>query len=142
MYYYGSFLNNSLVAIRKHKMKLQKVPAEQTPKAFCELVIEEAAKRAKIDVIDLEVDVDHVHVIANLPMTMNPTKALQMLKGFSARVVFKLVPNLKKLYIRGHLWSPGKFAASVGHITLEKAKIYLETHHAKALLPITGIPAL
>ncbi len=26
-------------------MKLQKVPAEQTPKAFCELVIEEAAKR-------------------------------------------------------------------------------------------------
>ena len=119
-----------------------KVFRQEYLKNICVIAIEEAAKRAKIDVIDLEVDIDHVHVIVNLPMTMNPTKALQLLKGFSARVVFKLVPNLRELYIRGHLWSPGKFAASVGHITLEKAKAYLETHHAKALLPITGIHAL
>ena len=109
-------------------------------KNICVVAIEEAAKRAKIEIIDLEIDIDHVHVIANLPMTMNPTKALQLLKGFSARVVFKLVPNLRKRYPRGHLWSPGKFAASIGHITLEKAKAYLGAHHAKVLLPTQGIP--
>ncbi|TAL58391.1 MAG: response regulator transcription factor, partial [Nanoarchaeota archaeon] len=32
-------------------------------------------------------------------------------------------------------WSPGKFVASIGHITLEKAKQYLEAHHAKNPMP-------
>ena len=109
-------------------------------KNICIVVIEEAAKRHKIKVIDTEVDVDHIHVVASLPMTMDVTKALQLLKGFSARLVFKQVPNLRKLYPRGHLCSPGKFAASIGHITLEKAKAYLEAHHAKALLPSRESP--
>ena len=104
-------------------------------KNICVVAVEEAAKRAKIEIIDMEVDINHIHVIADIPMTMGPTKALQLLKGFSARVIFQLVPNLRKLYPRGHLWSPGKFAASVGHITLEKAKSYLEAHHARAFLP-------
>ncbi|MBU0457653.1 MAG: hypothetical protein KKD75_05905, partial [Nanoarchaeota archaeon] len=46
----------------------------------------------------------------------------------------------RKLYPRGHLWSPGKFAASIGHITLEKAKAYLEAHHAKDFAFLTGNP--
>ena len=103
-------------------------------KNICIIAIEEAAKRFGIEVIDVEVDIDHVHLVASLPMTMNSTKALQLLKGFSAYLIFKQVPNFKKLYPEGHLWSPGKFAASIGHITLEKAKTYLEAHHAKALL--------
>ena len=80
----------------------------------------------------MEVDVNHVHVIVALPMTMSPTKALQLLKGFSSWLVFRLVPKLRHRYPKGHLWSPGKFAASVGHITLENAKKYLDDHHAKA----------
>ena len=122
-------------------MVVASILTKERLKNICVVAVEEAAKRAKIEIIDMEVDIDHVHVIAEIPMTMDPTKALQLFKGFSARVVFQLVPNLRKLYPRGHLWSPGKFAASVGHITLEKAKNYLETHHAKALLPKLGIPA-
>ena len=64
-------------------------------------------------------------------MTMPPTKALQLLKGYSAKILFVLVPNFRKRYKKGHFWSQEKFAASVGHITLEKAKQYLEAHHAK-----------
>ena len=45
----------------------------------------------------------------------------------------------EKYYKKKHLWSPGKFMGSVGHITLEKAKQYLEAHHAKR--PVKGIPA-
>jgi len=55
-------------------------------------------------------------------------------------VLFQLVPNFRKRYRKGHLWSQGKFVASVGHITLERAKQYLEDHHAKALTA-GGIPA-
>ena len=101
-------------------------------KNICVIAIEEAGKRHNIDVIDMEVDINHVHVVASLPMTMDAPKSLQFLKGFSSRLIFKLVPNLRKLYPKGHLWSPGKFATSIGHITVEKAKAYLEAHHAEA----------
>src|SRR3989338_10440296 len=80
----------------------------------------------------MEVDCDHVHVVCSIPMTMPPTKALQLLKGYSAKILFVLVPNFRKRYKKGHFWSQEKFAASVGHITLEKAKQYLEAHHVKA----------
>lgn len=101
-------------------------------KNLCLIAIQESAKTANICLIDAEVDVDHVHVIAGIPMTMSPTKALHLLKGKSAKILFVLVPKLRKRYRKGHLWSPGKFMASIGHITLDKAKKYLEDHHAKS----------
>src|SRR3989338_9258392 len=115
----------------KYRYKIFK---QEKFKNICIVAIQEAAKRHRIGVIDMEVDVNHVHVIVALPMTMSPTKALQLLKGFSSWLVFRLVPKLRHRYPKGHLWSPGKFAASVGHITLENAKKYLDDHHAKALV--------
>ena len=111
-------------------------------KNLCLIAIQEVAKKHGIEIIDIEVDMDHVHVIVAIPMTMTPTRALCLIKGLSSKLLFQLVPNFRKRYNNGHLWSPGKFAASVGHITLEKAKQYLETHHAKTHTRYpTGIPA-
>ena len=103
------------------------------------IAIQEAAKHYRIEIIDMEVDADHIHIICSIPMDMAPTRALHLLKGYSAKILFVLIPGFRKRYPKGHLWSPGKFAASVGHITVEKAKAYLEAHHAKAI--ISGIPA-
>lgn len=108
-----------------------KVFRKEYIKNLCLIAIYEAAKRHKIKLMEMEVDMDHVHVIVSLPMTLTPSKALNLMKGFSAFLLFKLVPNLRLRYPRGHLWSKGKFVASVGHITLENAKRYLEDHHAK-----------
>jgi putative transposase len=105
---------------------------------LCKIAIMETAKRHDIEILDEEVDINHVHVIASLPLTMTPARAVQLLKGCSARLLFKEVQHLQSIYPRGHLWSPGKFMASVGHITIDKAKAYLEAHHAKATC---GIPA-
>lgn len=101
---------------------------------LCLIAIQEAAKRHNIGIVDAEVDVDHIHIIASLPMNMAPTNALHLVKGFSSKLIFTLVPNFRKRYPKGNLWSPRKFAAYVGHITLENAKKYLEDHHAKASL--------
>jgi len=100
-------------------------------KNLCITAIQEAAKRHDINVIEMEVDKDHVHVIASIPMTIAPTTAINKLKGLSAKFLFTLIPKLRRRYPKGHLWSPGKFIASIGHITLETAKKYLEDHHTK-----------
>lgn len=114
----------------KYRYKMFK---QEYIKNLCLIAIQEAAKRHNIEIIDAEVDLNHLHIIASMPMTMAPSRALHLLKGLSSKMLFQLVPNFRKRYTKGHLWSPGKFAASVGHITLENAKKYLEDHHAKSL---------
>ena len=104
---------------------------------FCKILLIESAKKHGFEILDLEVDSNHIHVIASLPLTMTPIAAIQYLKGNTSKGILHDFPYLRKYYRKGHLWSPGKFIGSVGHITLEKAKNYLKAHHAK----IEGIPA-
>ncbi len=101
-------------------------------RTLCKIVLEETAQRHHINIVDYEVDIDHVHLIVDIPLEMTPTRAMQLLKGCSARLLLKELPHLSRLYPHRHLWSPGKFMASVGYITVEKAKQYLEAHHAKS----------
>ncbi len=103
-------------------------------KNLCLISINEAAKRHKIEILETEVDTDNVHMIVSLPRTMSPSNALNLIKGFSAFILLKSLPNLRKRYKKGNLWSQGKFMASVGHITLENAKKYLQDHHAKKVI--------
>ena len=109
-----------------------KIFANNNKRTFCKLLLNDVGKKHKIEVLDCEVDVDHAHVIASLPLTMTPTYALNILKGKTAKAIFIQYPELRFVYKKGHLWSPGKFIGSIGHITLEKAKAYLEAHHAKS----------
>ena len=108
-------------------------------KNLCTILLYESAKRHKFTILDCEVDIDHVHVIASLPLSMTPLHAVNMMKGYTAKCLFVLIPQLRNYYKKGELWSPGKFVGSVGHITLDKAKKYIEAHHTKN--PLTGIPA-
>ena len=87
--------------------------------------IRKAATMHKIDIIELNVQAEHVHCVVAINLKMSPAQALQILKGISARLFFLHHPKAKLRYPRGHLWSPGKFAASLGFIQLETAKEYV-----------------
>lgn len=100
---------------------------------LCEIFLQESARRYKFEIEELEVAADHVHVIAKLCPRMSPAQAVQLMKGYSARMLFKTEePLLKNFYWRNSkkrsLWGDGKFMASVGHITLEMAKEYVQNH--------------
>lgn len=103
-------------------------------KNICKVFLQECSKRYTFELLDCEVDNNHVHALVSLPLTMKPVDALRYLKGFTSKCLFIQMPHLRKLYKRGNLWSSGKFIGSVGHITLEKAKNYIEEHHAKITL--------
>lgn len=86
-----------------------------------EACIRRAASLHNIRWIELNVQPDHIQGTAAIPMTMAPSKALQFLKGISARLFFKHHPKARLRYPKGHLWSRGKFAASLGFIQVEVA---------------------
>ena len=98
--------------------------------------IRKAANLHKIKIIELAVQPEHVHCVVEINLTMSPAFALQILKGLSAKLFFQHHKKAKLRYPKGHLWSPGKFASSLGFIQLETAKNYVvsqEEHHSRSL---------
>ena len=85
-------------------------------KNLAEACIRRSAFEHKMKILEIEVMPDHVHVVAGLPGTMSPSKAMHLLKGRSAFLFFKNHEKARLRYPRGHLWSRGKFWASVGFV--------------------------
>ena len=97
-----------------------------------EACIRRAASEHKIKWIELNVQPEHVHGTAKIPMTMSPSKALQLLKGRSAYLFFRNHPKARLRYPKGHLWSIGKFAASLGFVQIDVVNEYVknqDSHH-------------
>jgi putative transposase len=93
---------------------------------FCETTIKECCSRNKIEIIALNVQPDHVHVVVSLPRGMSDAKALQLLKGFSSFLFFRLVPDFRKGYPNGTLWAPSSFSAAVGYTELKSVVEYVK----------------
>ena len=94
-------------------------------KKDCEAILHEAALRHKIQIYELEVMPDHVHIFVEIPPTMSVSKALNLLKGYSAYKLFRKHKWLRSYFRKGHFWSPGKFFRSVGNVTAEAIKNYI-----------------
>ena len=91
----------------------------------CEAIIREAALRYKLEVFELEVMPDHIHLFVDIPPTMSVCKALNLVKGYSSFKLFRKHKWLRRYFRKGHLWSPGKFFRSVGNVTAEAIKNYI-----------------
>ena len=101
-------------------------------KKLVEACIRRAASLHGIKWIELNVQPEHIQGTAAIPFTMSPSMALQYLKGISAKIFFEKHPIARKRYPNGHLWSRGKFAASLGFIQIEVANNYVrnqDQHH-------------
>ena len=102
-------------------------------KNLCEASIRKAAKRHNIKIHILRVMPDHLHIMVTLPKGMSDVKALQLLKGGSAHTFFKNHPKARLRYPKGHLWSRGGSAVTVGYNQISDTVKYImeqEQHHA------------
>ena len=94
--------------------------------------IRQSASRHSIKIIELDVQPEHVHCVVEVSFTMSVSKTLQLLKGGSSKLFFEFHKKARLRYPRGHLWSRGKFASSVGFVQLDVVKEYIKNqseHH-------------
>ena len=113
-----------------------KMFGKQEYKNLITACIRRAASMHEIKIIELNVQPEHVHCVVAISLTTSPSQALQYLKGVSSRLFFQFHERAALRYPRHHLWSPGKFAASLGFIQLETAKNYVrnqDVHHLGSL---------
>lgn len=100
------------------------------PRKVCEDALIETAKKWNIQIYELKVMSDHIHIFVEIPSTMTVSFALQVLKGGSARAFFKRCTVWRRFFTchgqKAHLWSPGKFFRSVGCVTADVVESYIK----------------
>ena len=77
------------------------------------------------------VSADHVHILVSAPPILAPSEIMRRIKGRSATKVFEEFPMLKKRYWGQHFWARGYFCTTVGQVTEEMIRRYIE-HHFEA----------
>lgn len=82
---------------------------------------------------ELEVMPDHIHMFVSTKPTVAPTDVIRTFKSISAIEVFKRLPRLKRFDSRcGSLWSKGYFVSSVGKVSEETVKRYIQEQKSKS----------
>ena len=104
-------------------------------KVLVENAIKNVAGRHGIQIHILTVMPEHVHMLVTLPRGMSDSKALMLLKGGSAFVFFRDHPNSRLRLPKGHLWSAGGCAITVGYNEFTTVENYIKNqaqHHVLA----------
>jgi len=99
-------------------------------KQVCEEALNFVAEKYDITIHEMKVMAGHVHLFIGLPPTLSLSKAFQLLKGISARMIFQKCTKWRSFFsYRGekkpHLWSPGKFYRSVGNVKADVIENYI-----------------
>ncbi len=91
-------------------------------------LIRQTCMSRDIKILKGHVSKDHIHILVSSPPTLSPSKIMQYVKGRSSRMLQEEFPHLKKRYWGQHLWARGYFCATVGTMTDEQIREYIEKH--------------
>ena len=79
-----------------------------------EEIIRETCKELDIEIIDMAMNVDHVHLLIKYPPKYSVSWIAKRIKGRSSKLLRDQFPRLK-VWCPGHLWAPSCYHGSVGH---------------------------
>jgi len=112
----------------KYRRKVFTEVVEQTLKQTC-IGIE---KRYEIYFIEIGSDEDHVHFLVQSVPMISPRQIVQIIKSITAKEIFKLHPEVKKLLWGGRFWTSGYYVNTVGHYgNVEALKEYVQSQGKK-----------
>ena len=89
-------------------------------------LLHECAEMNRWKIIELNIQVDHVHMIVQLRPDVSVSKVVQMFKGRSSRIVRQKFPELKEFYWGPNFWCDGYFVETVGQVSLEVIQNYVK----------------
>ena len=120
------------VWVTKYRYKvLEKIIGERLRE-----LIRQGCQAMGITIVKGSVGKDHVHILVSCPTHLAPSKIVQYLKGRSSRLIQEEFPILKKRYWGQHLWATGYFCGTVGAVTEETIKQYIENQEKKDIKEI------
>ena len=88
-------------------------------------LIRKTCKEMDIEIIDLAINADHVHLFIKYPPKYSVSYITKKIKGRKSRILRQYFPHLRGL-CPDHLWAPGCYHGSVGH-SWEVVEKYIST---------------
>ena len=79
----------------------------------------ELQEKYGIEFIEIGTDVNHIHYLIQTPPKYSPTQVVTMIKSMTARMVFKINPEVKKKLWGGEFWSDGYWMVTVSQAGTE-----------------------
>ena len=95
-------------------------------------IVRQICLQHELNILKGHVSKDHVHLLVSAPPHLAPSQLMQKIKGRSSRLLQQEFPHLKKRYWGQHIWSRGYFCATVGQVTDEMIRQYIEGHVDKS----------
>ena len=83
-----------------------------------------------LEVLELNVQLDHVHIILSIPPKYSVSSVMGFLKGKLALKVFQRYDKLGKIYWGRHLWSRGYCVSTIG-LNEEQIRKYVQWQQKK-----------
>ena len=87
-------------------------------------LIYQIASELKVEIIEVETDKDHVHILAEVDPQFGVNTFIRKLKGKTSRILRDEFPHLKKRLPT--LWTNSYFVSTVGGAPLAVVKQYIE----------------
>jgi len=91
-----------------------KILQEEVAKYVSKQVNRLSDQKDGIDVLEVNVQVDHVHMVVTIPPKYAVSQYMGFLKGKLALKLFDRYPKLRKRYWGQHVWSRGYCVSTVG----------------------------
>ena len=79
-----------------------------------------------VNIIKGSIGKEHIHLLVSCPPSLSVSKLVQQLKGKTSRTLQIEFKELRKRYWGRHLWASGYFCRSVGTVTRNIIKEYIE----------------
>ena len=89
-------------------------------------IIRDICRDKKMVILKGNVRPNHVHLLVQAPSHLSPSKMAQYLKGTSSYRLQQEFPSLRKRFWGRHLWNRGYFCSTVGAVTEEQIRRYIE----------------
>jgi putative transposase len=89
-----------------------------------------AAQTIDIDIIAIQSDGDHLHLMVLYPPSLDLSTIVKRLKGASSRFIRQLqLPEVLRQLWGRHFWSPSYFVVSCGGAPLDVVRTYVESQN-------------
>ena len=110
------------VWIPKYRHKVFGEPCREVLKG----IIEKIGYDYDIDIVELEIPEDHIHMVVRGVPKMSPSDVMQIVKSISAREFFRHYPEIKKRYFwGGKLWTKSYFVETIGNANEDVIRAYV-----------------
>ena len=131
-----------MVCPAKYRKKIFTKSVSNSLKNVCK----EIGENYELIYLEIGLDEDHAHFLIQSIPPYDPTKIVRITKSITARILFKLHPEIKKELWGGNLWTSGYYINTVGkngneevikNYVRDQGRKYIQIHKQQLELFVT-----